>query len=92
MLNIGPALVYELFGRHQTFIFLVELRKSQKRGIMIISQYTLHMLRPPTVCRYADVVVHRLLAAALQLDVLPEGARDRWARDRGREQGIYILS
>lgn len=28
--------------------------------------------------RYADVVVHRLLAAALQLEALPDSARDRW--------------
>jgi len=28
--------------------------------------------------RYADVMVHRLLAAVLQLEPLPETARDRW--------------
>ena len=30
--------------------------------------------------RYADVVVHRLLAAALGLQPLPDSARDRWVR------------
>ncbi|KAJ9518542.1 hypothetical protein QJQ45_018546, partial [Haematococcus lacustris] len=30
-------------------------------------------------CRYADVVVHRLLAASLQLEPLPDSARDRAA-------------
>lgn len=30
-----------------------------------------------TVCRYADVLVHRLLAASLNLAPLPDSARDR---------------
>ena len=40
------------------------------------------MLARPTsqsACRYADVVVHRLLAAAIELERLPDQARDREA-------------
>lgn len=29
------------------------------------------------LCRYADVMVHRLLAASMQLEELPEASRDR---------------
>lgn len=31
----------------------------------------------PCCCRYADVLVHRLLAASLNLAPLPDSARDR---------------
>ena len=37
--------------------------------------------------RYADVVVHRLLAAVLQLEPLPESARDRCGRGGGGGEG-----
>lgn len=33
--------------------------------------------------RYADVVVHRLLAAAIGLEPLPDSARDKWVGGLG---------
>jgi hypothetical protein len=41
------------------------------------------------VCRYADVMVHRLLAAVLQLEALPETARDRSVLHRVGQNRIF---
>ena len=43
--------------------------------------------------RYADVVVHRLLAAALGLEPLPDSARDRWVWESvALARSAYALS
>ncbi len=45
-----------------------------------VHTYTRAPPHPPTHAprRYADVVVHRLLAASIDLEPLPDSARDRW--------------